>query len=231
MGDDFINSLIQKIEYDFLKKAIVAFLIMLGFDTIFGPVLQKLKTPTKYALFSISVFVIVFFTAAFIQPELRPELKPLDILVYTVDKPLEGQPAASGLVTQTFVVLGITNLGTPSIATNFRLSVKVGGATYESERVAVPDTVKLNVRGREVIYYGSDSLFEKGLAPIPLGGYTAGIMYFVFPTLPPDAVRNQILDYHLSFVDATGHEYSKDIKPSLVSEEVRNFPGVRQQIR
>jgi hypothetical protein len=93
---------------------------------------------------------MILTTAAFIQPRPRPDLKPIDYFIITPDRPPEGLTVPSPTAAQAIVILGITNAGNlPSIVIDFHLSAKVNGETYYGERYAIPDTMSLNVKGRQ----------------------------------------------------------------------------------
>jgi hypothetical protein len=168
--DEFINSVLSNIEYDLLKKVVLALIGATGLDIIFSYILKRVNTTPQHIIFWLTSFILILMTAAFVQPQPRPNLKVLDSMIITVDRPPEGLTTPSPGVAQAIIIMGISNSGNmPSIATSFALSVKVNGATYTGERYGIPDTINFSAQGRQATYYGSDSLYEKGLTTIPVG--------------------------------------------------------------
>jgi hypothetical protein len=115
------------------------------------------------------------------------------------------------------MVSSITNAGNAqSIATNFRLSIKTKGNSYQGELMAVPEVLEVGSFGplmekapyAGIRFYGRDSLYNKAATPIPPGGMVYGLLIFAYPNIDWHVFDENNLELTLSFSDAFETNYS-----------------------
>jgi hypothetical protein len=89
------------------------------------------------------------------------------------------------------LVVGLRNVGMPSIAERWALSVKMASQQpIWAEQHIISPTLELGIMENEKITYTSgDALYEKAVqAPIPTGAMVRGVLLFVVKRIQRDTV-------------------------------------------
>lgn len=109
--------------------------------------------------------------------------------------------------TQVFLIVSVINLGTPSIAQGWHLTVECRGHTLGPfVPWFIPEGLRVNRdSGASVIFRRADALYDKVMVPIPQGGLVRGWIRFVVPGSESDNLR-RASRWRLRFEDVTGRE-------------------------
>ena len=110
------------------------------------------------------------------------------------------------------VFVQVTNLGAPSIVSEWKLSIALPGE--KDPRLALPvaqpsGTITLErEEGPPVILSGEDDLADKtSQEPIPKGGARVGVLIFLLEGIPGTTLRAKQITLILTFKDVVGREY------------------------
>lgn len=214
--------------------------VSVGFHVFLKYVLHKLKKRQEVIGLWVASFLVVVVGGVFYANSdhaFAPKLQGFllngvigNLIVDTTKPPDPAKPVS----TIAIVVGAIVNSGTTqTIASNFRLSIKNQGNTYQGDIAALPETLVMGSSAAKslggVRFYGKDALYAKAATPIPSGGAIYGILAFNFPNIDWHMFQGTI-EFTLSFTDAFGNNYSVvDLRPIIDKEKIewRVYPGVQ----
>jgi hypothetical protein len=125
---------------------------------------------------------------------------------------------------QYFVNLGITNIGVPSIATNWRMNVKVGTQTISCYPTIIPDGYTIKEKKKLIARFSKNNLLqEKTVTPIQQGAVASGWLRFDFPNANYDQMQKALKT--ISIHDIYGVEYSANLDTSNTCNEPKYYVG------
>lgn len=123
---------------------------------------------------------------------------------------------------ETFLLinLGIKNIGSPSVAIGWFLSVKSPSVTVDKKTPSfIQDGYEIKDRqGRKVIarFHQNNRIEEKTMTPIQRGAYIGGWLLFKFPEIAPERIREAVITLYVK--DIFEKEYSVIFKPEAGQE-------------
>lgn len=130
------------------------------------------------------------------------------------------------------LVVSISNVGTPSIAREFRLIVETAG---KEPFLAAPQHFgdKLILGGSPTVtIYGKDALYEKAsLTPIPNGGEVRGVLFFIIKDIKASEIFRDGVILKIIFKDVTGKEYEISRPSSGRIVDPTYAPGINLEIK
>ena len=134
------------------------------------------------------------------------------------------------------MIVGLRNIGTPSIAENWKLSVIVAGSKQriETKGVNLPANAAISVHdvvtGKAVVYAGADALYNKTVfTPIPAGSLVRGVLLFLIDGATEAVLTSPGTRYHLDFADVLEKSYSVVFTwPAVINRDTGYIAGLAQ---
>ena len=138
-------------------------------------------------------------------------------------------------ITETFLLVGLTNSGTPSFAEGWRLSFLTADHNFENlPYTLIPEeftVFNLNKKDAvEAVFHKEHSLPERAIRQVGRDEIFRGWVRFRIPGNVKDSVINGRGELELRFYDARHVSYSARFRSSGPSR-VPYFPGVEQPVR
>jgi hypothetical protein len=155
-------------------------------------------------------------------------------IVYT----LLGEANLDGKMTPVlYIFAGVGNVGTiPSVAYNYRVSVKKDGNTYQGTVLAIP---KINtvypafpdkLGNTSVSFHDDDALYNKtATIAIQPGNIIYGVLMVSFPNVADYTVLTGGLEIIITFNDLYSHMYTIDQRAGIVTDRktpLMQLPGM-----
>jgi hypothetical protein len=143
---------------------------------------------------------------------------------------IPGSGAASSATTEARVIVfgSFVNSGQmPSIHHDWKLTAEMNGKPYTGELSTIGQFSMVRDEGTTT-YFPDDALYERALAPVPVGGIVQGILIFVFPKLDQDTFPEGT-KFTLTFLDAVGHKYTHIVTSSGERGPFGYLPGLHQE--
>ena len=126
------------------------------------------------------------------------------------------------------MLVDIRNLGTPSVAVGWRLSIKLSSESIlTSNPSLIPDNFELREEGKKLAKFNqTHRLEEKAMTPIQQGALMSGWLKLDFPNINPEQFSKAIKTLYVQ--DILRKEYSTTSDPRFHREEPLGksyFPG------
>ena len=129
-----------------------------------------------------------------------------------------------------FMLISVKNLGAPSIAEGFRLSIKYRDIKTETRPTFIPDGYTLTGEDGKTLakFTRNEAIYEKTITPIPKGALVRGWLRYHVTNIP-DSVRHLSgLIYTVHFTDITDKEYATTYTSTGIKSEPTYLPGSEQ---
>lgn len=128
------------------------------------------------------------------------------------------------------VIASIKNLGAPSIAEHWSLTIQTAGGKRSSGAIRfVPPTFTVRKDSQSMGFSGEDALYNKGIAaPIPKGGEISGVLFFSIENLTEEQIHQPGTLVTLTVRDVLGIETHMSM--TLTGKRLKNFeyfPGLK----
>jgi hypothetical protein len=198
------------------------------------------KPPSKW-LFLIAILIssslLFVFLGAIFGADKLPKLRGQILMVNVGDmKYTSVLTPKAALQDAGFVelVVGISNTGAPSIATDYAMTVTFPrGARKTAQAIAIPpEGTKIPHKdsGTSETIHREDHLPRKTIQPIPKGGSVQGLLLFLVEGASMQDLKAIGTSFRIEFKDLWGREYSAEIQNTGMNDTMLDWPGVNSEV-
>lgn len=230
MSDLFYGMFTLKYVISNLVWTILLMIIARALEWVRGKPFETQRRASFWVVAFLGIFVVISILTYAAKGPTSPDLRGgFDALTITI---LPGSPQnAVGVL----VIFNVRNVGTPSIADNYSLTVTPPGrGPIEAVPLFIPKVLSVppapgTPQGLPfTIVCGKDALYRKtGEQPLAYGGVARGFLWYELEGYAPHNFSNPIgTNFRMTFTDVLNNKYAADFTWPSVPKSSGYLPGL-----
>lgn len=225
---DLITTLVENVVYDVVKNWLFIFIALAASNALLAVVFQKIKTKKEIIAWWGCGFVLMLAVMQLLgtksqEPNLGGNIQQIQAGGINNDQD-----------TVAIITVNIMNAGNmQSIIKNWNVEAEVNGNKYSGTFTVMPDTFFFSEprssdpsNPTKIIYKKEDDILDKSINPIQSGGSMPGILFVVFPRIPPETFKYGA-KFIVSYEDILSKKYTLEISSTAqTTPNVMATPGL-----
>jgi hypothetical protein len=161
-----------------------------------------------------------------------PVSSPTPWIIVDVGRIGTGNPKTYPGALSLFLVINVTNLGAPSIVTDYKLIIEIPGREPLRLLPTHPGrTLTLTQDdGRSTTYSSEEAIYDKTAErPVPTNGSEKGFLWFIVRGVTRQDLHKDGVTFKLLYKDARGTPYSLSFVTGGIEMPLQHYPGMKEE--